>query len=73
MTEFEAAVLADLAVLKSQMREIVGNGQPGRLAQLEARIQEHEKTVQRLRGLATAFGGVLTFAHLAIDLLIARH
>jgi hypothetical protein len=54
------------------MKEIVGNGQPGRLAQLETRIQAHEQTVQRLKGIAAAFGGLLTFAHVAIDFLLAR-
>jgi len=73
MSEFEAQVLADLCVLKSQMKEVVGNGQPGRLAQIESRILDHERTVQRLKGAAAAFGGLLTVAHFAIDLLIGRH
>jgi hypothetical protein len=72
MTDFEGQVLADLSVLKSQMKEVVGNGQPGRLSTLEGRLHEHEKTVQRLKGMAGAFGGMLTFAHLAIDLFIGR-
>jgi hypothetical protein len=72
MPDFEAQVLADLAVLKTQMKEVVGNGQPGRLAQLESRLLEHEKTVQRLKGIAAAFGAFLTVAHAAIDLLLAR-
>jgi hypothetical protein len=72
MTEFEAQVLADLSVLKSQMKEILGNGQPGRLSQLEGRIFDHERTMQRMKGIAAAFGGLLTFAHVAIDLLVAR-
>jgi len=70
MSDFEAQVLADLAVLKSQMKEIVGNGQPGRLAQLESRLLDHEKTVQRMKGIAAAFGALLTVAHAAIDLLL---
>ena len=72
MTDFESQVLADLSVLKTQMKEIVGNGQPGRLAQLETRMQAHEGTVQRLKGIAAAFGGLLTFAHVAIDYFLAR-
>jgi hypothetical protein len=72
MCDFEAQVLADLAVLKSQMKEVVGNGQPGRLAQLESRLLDHEKTVQRLKGIAAAFGALLTVAHTAIDLLLPR-
>ena len=73
MSDFEAQVLADLCVLKSvQMKEVVGNGQPGRLAVLEGRILDHERSVQRLKGFAAAFGGLLTFAHVAIDFVLAR-
>ena len=67
MTEFEGQILAELSVLKSQMRQLLGMGQPGRLAQLEERVERHEQAVQRLKGLVGAFGGVLTFIHLAID------
>jgi hypothetical protein len=73
MTDFEGAVLSDLGVLKNQMLQIVGNGQPGRLSLLEGRMSEHEKTVQRMKGMAGAFGGLLTVAHFAIDLLFTRH
>ena len=72
MNDFESQVLTDLAVLKNQMKEVVGNGQPGRLAQVENRVLEHEKSVQRLKGIAAAFGGLLTFAHVAIDFFIGR-
>jgi hypothetical protein len=70
MSDFEAQVLADLAVLKTQMKEVVGNGHPGRLALLESRLLDHEKTMQRMKGIAAAFGALLTVAHAAIDLLI---
>ena len=72
MTDFEGQVLADLNVLKSQMRELLGNGQPGRISQLEGRMHEHEKIVQRLKGMAAAFGALLTIAHLAIDLFLGK-
>ena len=72
MTDFEAQVLADLSVLKSQMKEVVGNGQPGRISRLEDRVLDHEKSVQRLKGMAAALGGLLTVAHFAIDLLVGR-
>jgi hypothetical protein len=72
MTDFEGQVLADLSVLKSQMKELMGIGQPGRLVQLESRMNEHEKTVQRLKGMAGAFGALLTIAHVAIDFLTGR-
>lgn len=72
MTDFEAQVLADLSVLKTQMKDLVGNGQPGRLARLEGRIDGHERTVQRLKGAAAALGSALTFAHFAIDFIFRR-
>jgi len=67
MTDFEGQVLAELSVLTSQMKQLLGVGQPGRLTQLEDRVERHEQTVQRIKGLAGAFAGVLTIIHLAID------
>jgi hypothetical protein len=72
MTEFEAQVLADLSVLKSQMKDLLGNGQPGRVAQIESRLLDHERAVQRLKGMAAAFAAMLTIVHTATDLLL-RH
>jgi hypothetical protein len=72
MTDFEAQVLADMSVLKSQMQELLGNGQPGRLSKLEGRMHEHEKTMQRMKGMAGAFGGMLTVAHFAIDFIVGH-
>jgi hypothetical protein len=66
MTEFEQLVVQDLSVLKAQMQELLGIGQPGRLHQLEERVASHERSVQRLKGLAGAFGGLLTLVHLGI-------
>jgi hypothetical protein len=42
-------------------------GQPGRLTQLEERVERHERSVQRMKGLVGATGGLLTAFHLAID------
>jgi hypothetical protein len=67
MTEFEGQVLADLSVLKNQMNQVMGIGQPGRLTHLEERVERHERSVQRVKGLMGAAGGVLTVFHLAID------
>ena len=67
MTEFEGQVLADLSVLKSQMEQLMGIGQPGRLAQLEKRVEQHERSVQRMRGLFTAAGGLVTMAQIVVD------
>jgi hypothetical protein len=67
MTEFEGQVLADLSVLKNQMEALLGIGQPGRLTQLEERVDKHERSVQRVKGFVGAVGGILTLFHLAID------
>ena len=72
MTEFERQVLSELSVLQAQMRELLGIGQPGRLHRLEQRVESHEQSVQRLKGLGGAFGTLLTLAHLAIAWLGAR-
>ena len=66
MTEFEAEVLADLRVLKNQMEQLMGIGQPGRLHQMERRLARSEQGVQRMKGFVAAFGTAVTVIHLAI-------
>jgi hypothetical protein len=66
MTDFESQVLQELSVLKAQMQQLMGIGQPGRLTQLEARVEAHERSVQQLKGLAGAFGALLTVVHVVI-------
>jgi hypothetical protein len=66
MTDFEIQVLRELSVLKSQMEQLMGIGQPGRLNQLEQRVNSHERSVQRLKGVAAAFWALLTVLHIAI-------
>lgn len=72
MTDFEGQVLQELSVLKAQMQQLLGIGQPGRLQQLEARVESHERSVQRLKGVGAAFGGLLTVVHLALAFLTER-
>jgi hypothetical protein len=67
MTEYEGQVLADLSVLKSQMHQLMGIGQPGRIAELEDRVDQHERGMQRMKGLVSAAGVLLTVFHLVID------
>ena len=73
MTDFESQVLQELSVLKAQMQQLMGIGQPGRLHQLEARVASHEQSAQRLRGVVGAFGAVLTVVQVAIAYLSERH
>ena len=69
MSDFENQVLSDLAVLKSQMRELLGNGQPGRLRQLEQRVERHERVVQRLSGVGALLAFLLALLHASADFL----
>ena len=73
MTEYEKQVLRDLSVMKAQMEQLLGIGQPGRLHLLEQRVECNEQMVQRLKGLAGAFGALLTVIHLAIAWFGGRH
>jgi hypothetical protein len=54
MNEFEAQVLSDLTVLKTQMTGLMGDGNGGRLAELERRMDEHERNWQRAKGFVAA-------------------
>ncbi|HEX4007867.1 MAG TPA: hypothetical protein VHX60_16965 [Acidobacteriaceae bacterium] len=69
MTEFEAQVLADLSVLKNQMTVLVGDGNSGRIGAIEDRVTKHEERFQNMRGVAIAFGAVLTLVQFLIDFL----
>lgn len=74
LTEFEERVLTDLAELKANMRWIVGgNGNPGKIQEIEQRVDRHEAYLQRFTGIATAVACLLTLFHLAIDYLRLRH
>jgi hypothetical protein len=73
MTDFEKQVLADLAALKVQMNSLLGNGQPGRLREVELRVERHEAFVQRAGGLGVLVGTLLTLIHLGVDYLKFRH
>ncbi|MGH9509198.1 MAG: hypothetical protein ACRD2Q_09195 [Terriglobales bacterium] len=69
MTDFQRQVLADLATLKAQMRTLLGNGQPGRLREIEARVEKHEALVNRASGIGALVAALLTLLHLGIEYL----
>jgi hypothetical protein len=73
MTDFEAKVLNDLSVLKTQMEQLMGIGQPGRLHHMEERVSRNEQGVQRMKGMMAAFGTGLTMVHLAISYFGGKH
>ena len=73
MTDFERQVLQELSALKTQMHQLMGIGQPGRLHLLEQRVESHERSVQRLKGLSGAYGGLLTMVHMLIAYVGGKH
>lgn len=73
ISEFEQRVLTDLAELKAHMRWIVGNGNQGKMQELEERVGRHEAYLQRFTGIATAVGSLVTVFNLALSYLRFRH
>lgn len=69
MSEFEQKVLSDLSELKAHMRWVIGNGNEGKIQQLETRVARHEAYLQRFTGVAAAMASLLTLFHVAIDYL----
>jgi hypothetical protein len=59
--------------LKAHMSWIVGNGNEGKIQELENRIQKHEAALQRTAGIGVAAGILLTIMHLALDSMRAIH
>ncbi len=73
MTEFEQRVLEDLSALKVQMHQLMGIGQPGRVHLLEQRVECHERSMQRMKGISGALGGALGVVQLIVFVLRNRH
>jgi hypothetical protein len=72
MNEFEAQVLSDLSVLKTQMTNLTGDGNGGRIAELERRMDRHEQTWQRAKGFLAAVSVLFAVIEVAVETLI-RH
>jgi len=67
MNEFEAQVLSDLSVLKSQMSNVIGDGNSGRIGDLEQRMDRHEQNWQRAKGFIAAMSVLFTVVEVAFD------
>jgi hypothetical protein len=67
MNEFEAQVLSDLSVLKTQMTGLVGDGNTGRIAELERRIERHEVNLQRAKGFMAAMSVLFAVVEVAVE------
>ena len=67
MNEFEAQVLSDLSVLKSQMSGLVGDGASGRIYELEKRVERHELNLQRAKGFMAAMSVLFAVIEVAME------
>jgi hypothetical protein len=67
LNEFEAQVLSDLSVLKAQMTGLLGDGNGGRLAELERRMDRHEQNWQRAKGFLAALSVVFAVIEVAVE------
>ena len=67
MNEFEAQVLSDLSVLKTKMNALMGDGNGGRIAELERRMERHEQNWQRAKGFLAAASVVLAMLEFAVE------
>jgi hypothetical protein len=67
MNEFEAQVLRDLSVLKTQMTGLMGDGNGGRIAELERRLERHEENWQRAKGFLAAASVVFAVIEVAFE------
>lgn len=59
--------------MKAHMRWIIGNGNEGKIRELETRIQKHETALQRAAGIGVAAGVLLTILHVTLDSLQVIH
>ena len=67
MNEFEAQVLSDLNVLKTQITNLMGDGNGGRIGELERRIEHHEQNWQRAKGFLAAVSVVFAVVEVALE------
>lgn len=73
MTQFEEQVLRDLAELKAHMRWIIGNGNEGKMQEIEQRLTRQEGLLQRAMGVVVGLTGLATLVHLALSYLRMGH
>jgi hypothetical protein len=59
--------------MKAHMAWLVGNGNEGKMQELEQRIKRQEISLYRLGGVGAAVGGAPTIVHLALDYLKVVH
>jgi len=60
-------VLSDLSVLKTQMITMMGDGNGGRIGDLERRMERHEQNWQRAKGFLAAVSVVFAVIEVAVE------
>jgi len=65
-------VLSDLSVLKTHITNLVGDGNGGRIAQLEHRMDRHEQNWQRAKGFLAAVSVVFAVIEVAVQTWFRR-
>ena len=72
INEFEAQVLSDLSMLKAQMTALAGDGNGGRIAELERRMDRHEQNWQRAKGFLAAVSVLFAVVQVALEAWLRR-
>ena len=67
MNEFESLVLSDLSVLKTQMNGLMGDGNGGRIADLERRMDCRDQNWSRAKGFLAAFSVLFAVIEAAVE------
>ena len=67
MNEFEAQVLSDLSVLKTQMASLTGDRNGPRIADLERRMERHDQSWQRAKGFLAAISVLFAVVEVAVE------
>jgi len=60
-------VLSDLSVLKTQVTNLMGGGNGGRIGNLERRMDRHEQNWQRAKGFVAAMSLLLAVIEVAVE------
>jgi len=59
--------------LKAHMRWVVGNGNQGKIQEIEERLNRHETHLQRLVGVGSAMAVAITVMNLVVNFLKLHH
>ena len=57
--EFQIHMVTEMAIMKTHILSLVGNGQPGKITRIENAILSHDRSLNRAKGwVAGAFGAL---------------